>query len=30
MDKWYNEERPHHAFHYLSPVGYRQQRLLLA
>jgi putative transposase len=28
--KWYNEERPHQALGYQSPVGYRQQRLLVA
>jgi putative transposase len=28
--KWYNEERPHQALNYQSPVGYRQQRLLVA
>jgi len=28
--KWYNEERPHQALGYKSPVGYRQQRLLVA
>lgn len=28
--KWYNEERPHQALAYQSPVGYRQKRLLVA
>jgi putative transposase len=28
--KWYNEQRPHQALGYQSPVGYRQQRLLVA
>ncbi len=27
--KWYNEERPHQALGYKSPVGYRQQQRLL-
>jgi putative transposase len=28
--KWYNEERPHQALGYKSPIGYRKQRLLVA
>ena len=28
--RWYNEERPHQALGYQSPVGYRQKRLLVA
>jgi putative transposase len=28
--RWYNEQRPHQALGYESPVGYRQKRLLVA